>query len=118
MPSTIITDSTKLRIVFQNLVANSLKFKKDNIDPVIHIDYEQDDAYHKFSVSDNGIGIGISHQEKIFKMFTKLHSNDKFDGSGIGLATCMKIVKFLKGDLQVESVEGKGTKFSFTIAKV
>jgi signal transduction histidine kinase len=118
MPSTINTDSTKLKIVFQNLLANALKFRKENVDPEIHIGYDQDDVFHKFSVSDNGIGIEKSHQDNIFKMFTKLHSTDKFDGSGIGLATCMKIVKFLGGDLQVESVEGKGTKFTFLIAKV
>jgi signal transduction histidine kinase len=118
MPSIINTDSTKLKIVFQNLLANALKFRKENVDPEIHVDYDQDDVFHKFSVSDNGIGIEKSHQDNIFKMFTKLHSTDKFDGSGIGLATCMKIVKFLGGDLQVESVEGKGTKFTFLIAKV
>ena len=117
MPKEIMADSIKLKLVFQNLIANALKFIDSGKQPKIIIQYEAEKDYHIFSVKDNGIGIAPEYQEKIFDMFTKLHNSSEYEGSGIGLSTCMKIINLHEGNINVDSQEGIGSTFSFSIAK-
>ncbi len=114
---TIIGFELELRQLFQNLITNALKFSKDNIAPLIEISVEEQLKRWKFSVKDNGIGIPEEHQKKIFGIFAKLHRNSKYEGQGIGLAFCKKIVSLHKGIIGVESKLGVGTTFYFTISK-
>ena len=109
--------SLEIRQLFQNLITNALKFSKENIPPVIEISVEEQPQRWKFAVKDNGIGIPEEHQKKIFGIFAKLHRNSKYEGQGIGLAFCKKIVSLHKGKIGVRSQIDEGTTFYFTISK-
>lgn len=117
IPQGFIGNETKILQLFQNLIANAIKFKKEDKDPIIKISANDKGHYWEFSVSDNGIGIAPNHQEKIFLLFKKLHSKSKYAGTGIGLATCKKIVEQHGGKIWLESELGKGTIFHFTVCK-
>lgn len=106
-----------LRILFQNLIANALKFHKPGIPPEIHISAEQNKTHWLFCVSDNGIGMDNKYQDKIFTIFQRLHTKDAYEGTGIGLAHCKKIVQLHDGKIWFDSKPGEGTKFYFTISK-
>jgi two-component system, sensor histidine kinase len=108
---------TELKLLFQNLISNSIKFRRRGIAPLIRVDVQQRNGYWKFSVHDNGIGIDPSHQDRIFIIFQRLHNRDVYEGSGIGLAHCKKIVELHGGEIWVESAAGKGSTFFFTIAE-
>ncbi|MBQ4804027.1 DUF4154 domain-containing protein [Aquimarina sp. MMG015] len=112
----------ELRLLLQNLVSNGIKFTEEGIIPEIHIEAikkgrkdEPSKKYWQFSVKDNGIGIPKIHQDRIFAIFQRLHSREKYQGTGIGLAHCKKIVESHNGAIWLESTEGKGTTFYFTI---
>lgn len=106
---------TELRLLFQNLISNAIKFSKPNISPVISITAEKKNLYWQFAVTDNGIGIDPKYKEKIFIIFQRLHGKNKYEGTGIGLAHCRKIIKLHNGDIWLESEIGKGSTFYFTI---
>ncbi|HEA20638.1 MAG TPA: GHKL domain-containing protein [Pricia antarctica] len=108
---------TELRQVFQNLMTNAIKFRKEDISPVIKIRYKEVEDFHQFSISDNGIGIASKDTERIFQIFHKLHLNKKYEGYGIGLANTRKIVELHGGTIWVESEIGEGSTFYFTICK-
>jgi PAS domain S-box-containing protein len=116
LPS-IYASGLHLRILFQNLIANSLKFNKPGIPPVIHISVEQNKTHWQFCIKDNGIGMDIKYQDKIFTIFQRLHTKDTYEGTGIGLAHCKKIVQLHDGKIWFESKPGEGTEFYFTISK-
>jgi len=101
--------------LFQNLITNAIKFQKKDNRPVIRIVSRKADSKWQFSVSDNGIGISPIHYGRIFDIFQRLHNNTDYEGNGIGLANCKKIVELHQGEIWVESVLGKGTTFHFTI---
>lgn len=103
--------------LFQNLIGNALKYQKEGEKPLVTILYEDDDIYHKFSVSDNGIGIDAQYYDKIFVIFQRLHGRSQYSGTGIGLALVKKIIDNLHGKIWVESQLGVGTKFNFTFKK-
>ncbi len=112
----------ELRLLFQNLISNGIKFRHQDTVPKIDIlckkkqDQENDSkGFWEFSVQDNGIGIPQNHQERIFAIFQRLHSRDKYEGTGIGLAHCKKIVESHGGKIWLSSTEGKGSIFYFTI---
>ncbi len=113
----IMADTLRLKQLFQNLILNSIKFTKPNTIPVINIDFKDMDDSWLFSVEDNGIGIDLEFKERVFQLFEKLHTTDKFEGTGIGLAICKKIVSRHKGQIWIESEKGNGTTFFFTISK-
>jgi PAS domain S-box-containing protein len=107
-------DYTGLVQVFQNLLGNAIKFKKDG-PPEIHISAERQDQSWVFSVRDNGIGVAPEHAGRIFEVFNRLHSRDEIPGSGVGLAICKRIVEYHEGRIWVESRLGEGSTFRFTI---
>jgi light-regulated signal transduction histidine kinase (bacteriophytochrome) len=110
-------DSTQLRQLFQNLIANALKFHRPDVAPEVQVSAADDDRMWQFSVSDNGIGIEPQYLERIFVLFQRLHSRSDYPGTGIGLAICKKIVERHGGQMQVESEPGHGTTFRFTLPK-
>ncbi len=114
----IIGDKIQLISVFQNLIANALKFIKGK-QPVIHIGVEKNDKEGKdewiFSFQDNGIGIDPKNHDKIFNIFKRLHTKEEFEGAGIGLTSCKKIIERHGGEIWLESEVGKGSTFFFSI---
>jgi PAS domain S-box-containing protein len=107
---------TEFRQLMQNLIINALKFQKKGNRPKLSISADKIDDKWRFSVSDNGIGINSLYFEKIFDIFQRLHNNeDEYEGKGVGLAFCKKIVQLHKGEIWVDSVPGKGSVFYFTI---
>jgi PAS domain S-box-containing protein len=113
LPS-IVCNKTQIRQLFQNIISNAIKFRNENT-PLIDIKCESNNGNWLFSVKDNGIGIDNKHFEKIFVIFQRLHTRDKYPGTGIGLAICKKIVERHGGHIFVESEKGKGSVFYFTI---
>lgn len=107
---------TELKLMFQNLISNSIKFKKTDERPIIEIKGQKENGFYKFSVKDNGIGLEPQHQQRIFIIFQRLHNRSEYEGSGIGLAHCKKIAELHGGQIWVDSVPGEGCTFFFTIA--
>lgn len=102
--------------LLQNLIANAVKFKKENEKIKVEIKANEKPQHWEFLVADNGIGIDSKHQEKIFTIFHRLHKN-KFPGTGLGLANCKKIVEMHNGKIWVDSIVKEGSIFYFTISK-
>jgi len=113
----------EIRLLFQNLINNAIKFSKPDTKPIVTVNFE--DVFDselgtnawKFSVKDNGIGIADKHKEKVFAIFQRLHTREEYEGTGIGLAHCKKIVESHGGNLWFESTLGEGSTFFFTIPK-
>lgn len=103
--------------IFQNLIGNALKYSKENESPRIIIKSEVMEHCYLFSVADNGIGISEEFHEKVFEIFQRLHSRNEYEGTGMGLAIVKKILENLGGKIWLESEEGKGSTFYFTIPK-
>lgn len=97
--------------LFQNLISNAIKFRKEGITPKINIDFIRTDGNIIISVIDNGIGIPQNELENIFGIFNRLHSKDEIAGHGIGLASCKKIVERTQGKIWAESKYGRGSTF-------
>ena len=105
---------TQLTQLLQNLVSNGMKFRGER-DPIVIVDCVKKKNNFVFSIKDNGIGISKENLEAVFEMFRRLNTRDRYEGSGIGLATCKKIVASWGGDIWTESVEGEGSTFLFHI---
>lgn len=107
----------ELRLVFQNLISNAIKFTAPDVVPKIHISASKDESqkFWQFSIADNGIGIPKLYQERIFAIFQRLHNKDKYEGTGIGLAHVKKIIDAHDGSIWLESTEGEGSTFYFTL---
>ncbi len=106
---------TEMRQLFQNLVSNAIKFRKKDSIPKISISAERGDSHWIFKVRDNGIGIAEKHKDRIFGIFQRLHSKKKYEGTGIGLAHCKKIVEIHNGEIWLDSELGEGSTFYFKI---
>ncbi len=117
LPEVIQGDEALLRVVFQNLINNALKFVAPGITPQIHIDYVEDGNFHVFKLKDNGIGIESEYLDKVFLMFERLNASHQYEGSGIGLATCKKIMLMHKGHIQIESEPNVGSVFILSLPK-
>jgi PAS domain S-box-containing protein len=110
-------DSTLLSQIFTNLLENAFKYHKPGVAALVTLDYHLADQYMVIEVQDNGIGIPLEHQEKIFNMFQRLHSEEEYPGTGIGLATVRKSVELLGGSVKVKSNPGQGSTFSIRLPK-
>jgi light-regulated signal transduction histidine kinase (bacteriophytochrome) len=111
----ITGDETQLVQLFQNLIGNSIKYRKLGIAPEVHISAQQEGREWIFSVRDNGIGIEPEYFDKIFLIFQRLHTRENYPGTGIGLALCKRIAERHHGRIWVESVFDHGTTIFFTI---
>jgi light-regulated signal transduction histidine kinase (bacteriophytochrome) len=110
-------DRGELGQLLRNLIGNAIKFRRSE-PPAIEVRGERNGRECVFSVRDNGIGIERSGAERIFGMFARLHPRDRFPGTGIGLATCTRIVQGHGGRIWVESEPGRGSTFFFTLPAV
>ena len=106
---------TELRLLFQNLISNAIKFVAPGTQPKVVIKAKPGNKKHLFIVKDNGVGIAPEHQKEIFKMFKRLHNRSEYQGTGIGLAHCFKVVKNHGGFIWVESEVEAGSSFFFTL---
>lgn len=104
-------DEMQLGRLLQNLVSNGLKFQNKGNQPRIRVDAEREGPWVSLTIQDNGIGIEGEYLDQIFKPFKRLHSVSKYEGSGIGLSVCRKIVERHGGTIAVASVPGEGTRF-------
>lgn len=116
LPSVLLYKSP-LRQVFQNLISNALKYSKQGKAPKIQITAQDKGDEWQFEITDNGIGIHPDYFERIFIIFQRLHNKEDYSGTGMGLAVTKKIIDTLKGKIWVESAEGAGSKFLFTLPK-
>jgi two-component system, chemotaxis family, sensor kinase Cph1 len=112
---TIMADSTQIMQLFQNLLANAIKFQKPGEPPQIHIGVQRQELSWVFSVIDNGIGMEPQFSDRVFVIFQRLHTRDEYPGSGMGLAICKKIVECHRGQIWVDSAPNQGATFQFTI---
>lgn len=110
----VFMGESHLQQVFQNLIGNALKYRSED-PPRIHVSASKRGASWLFSVSDNGIGIDPRYKEKIFGVFKRLHHDQKYGGTGIGLAICQRVVERYGGRIWVESEPGKGATFFFSV---
>jgi PAS domain S-box-containing protein len=115
MPLPLVNaDHTQLVQLFQNLIGNAIKFCQKEI-PRVRIEARRDDAFWRFTITDNGIGIAAEYRERIFVIFQRLHTREAYDGTGLGLAICKRIVQGHGGEIGVDSASGGGSAFWFTI---
>jgi len=114
---TVFGYKAPLRQVFQNLISNSLKYVKPETDARIAVSAKDLGEFWQFSIMDNGIGIDGEYFDKIFIIFQRLHSKQEYSGTGIGLSVAKKIIEKLGGAIWLESTEGLGSTFHFTISK-
>lgn len=111
---TVMANKVQLAQVFQNLIDNAIKFRGER-PPIVHVSAKGRGDEWVFSVSDNGIGFDPAQSQHLFKMFQRLHTHQEYPGTGIGLATCKKIVERHGGRIWVESRPGEGSTFYFTL---
>lgn len=114
---TIHAHKSLISLLWQNIIINGLKYN-DNPNPNIELGVFKEKNNLIFWIQDNGIGIPPQYQEEVFRMFRRLHTSDKYEGTGIGLAFCKRIVDFYGGKIWFESIEECGTTFFFTLPKI
>ncbi|WP_081580343.1 PAS domain S-box protein [Methanobacterium formicicum] len=114
LPKRVMADESQMIVLFQNLVGNAIKYRS-NEEPKIHISAQKEKKFFIFKVKDNGIGMESKYLERIFTIFQRLHTHNEYEGSGIGLSIAQRIVHQHGGEIWVESQQGKGSTFFFTI---
>ncbi len=116
LPSVVVYP-VEIKLLFLNLIDNAIKFRKENINPNINILYKKEEGGLHFMIQDNGIGIDEKYADRIFVIFQKLHGHTDYNGNGVGLAHCKKIVKLHGGNIWVNSEPGIGSTFHFTLGQ-
>jgi len=111
----VMGDPTLLTMVWQNLIGNAVKFRREGVTPRIVVTCNRFDDAWRFSVADNGIGIPQEFADKVFVIFQRLHSRDNYSGTGIGLALCKKIVEHHGGTVWIDTSYTEGARFCFTL---
>jgi len=114
----IVGDTIEVERLFQNLIGNAIKYHAPDRAPVITIDWQDQGKTWQVRVSDNGIGIAAADLERCFGIFQRLVTSVQYEGTGIGLAVCKKIVEHLGGRIWAESVVGEGSRFLISLPKV
>ncbi|WP_010520414.1 ATP-binding protein [Aquimarina agarivorans] len=117
LPKEVLCDQTQIRQLFQNLIANSIKYQRKNEAPYIEIGVREKKEYYEFFIKDNGIGIAKKHYKRIFDVFKRLHLPEEYEGNGIGLANCSRIMTNHHGTIWLTSELNSGTTFYFTLPK-
>ena len=116
---TIDADLVQMRQLFQNVISNSLKYHREGVPPQVTVTCKQtgEDGrkFCEVEFKDNGIGFEMRYADRIFSIFQRLHGNQEFEGTGIGLATCRKIVERHGGLIDVDSVVGEGSTFTIKL---
>ncbi len=107
--------AVEVRLLFQNLLGNALKFTHPDVKPAISIDASRSGRGWQFAVTDNGLGIAPEAREKVFLIFQRLQNRNEYEGTGIGLAHCRKIVEMHGGNIWIEDAPGGGSRFVFTL---
>lgn len=113
----VLADRVQMQSLLQNLIGNALKYRRPDAPPRIHVSAVEEQARWVFRIADNGIGIEPQYFDRIFQVFQRLHTREKFGGTGIGLALCRKIVERHGGTIWLESQPGEGTTFLFSLPK-
>ena len=106
-----------LRHLCKNFINNGIKYHRENVAPIVSIECIEVGDFWQFSISDNGIGINKQYFEKIFVIFQRLNNRQQYSGTGIGLTISKKIIEGMNGKIWLDSEEGVGTTFHFTIPK-
>ena len=114
---TIKAYKVELRLLFQNIISNAIKYRKDDVAPLIKVSADCNQDYHIFSISDNGIGVSELNQKEIFKIFNRVNDDSPHKGDGVGLAHCEKIVRMHEGAITIKSQLGEGSVFTFKLKK-
>jgi len=114
---TILAYRGELRLLFKNLLSNAIKFRHPDRLPIIQIKAEVGETYYTFFVKDNGIGMDEKYTKTVFQLFKKLHNKEDYQGTGIGLAHCKKIVELHEGDIGIKLNNTVGSTFYFTIKR-
>lgn len=116
LPS-ITANTVEMNQLFGNIIGNAVKFRSKTAKPLIRISARPADEMWEFCVADNGIGLEEQYKDKVFVLFERLHSEEEYPGTGIGLTICKKVVQSMGGRIWLESAPGKGTKIFFTLPK-
>jgi light-regulated signal transduction histidine kinase (bacteriophytochrome) len=111
----VLGDASLLVQLFQNLLGNGMKFRRDGVPPEVHVSAERDGGEWQLTCRDNGIGIEPQYAEKIFVIFQRLHSREAYGGTGIGLAMCRKIVEHHGGRMWLDEDATEGATFHWTM---
>jgi light-regulated signal transduction histidine kinase (bacteriophytochrome) len=113
----IKADAGQMRQLLQNLLGNALKFRREGIQPIIriHADCSPQDSECEICINDNGIGFEEKYLERIFKPFHRLHGKDEYEGVGMGLAICSKVIEHHRGTITAKSTPGSGSTFIVTL---
>lgn len=114
----VLGDAGEMARLFQNLIGNALKYRDQSRPSQVVVAYADQGEQWEFSVTDNGIGIPPEHAERVFGIFQRLHARDEYEGTGIGLAICRKVVERQGGRIWFDSLSGGGTAFHFTWPKL
>ena len=111
---TLLVDEGQMVLLFQNLIGNALKFRSES-PPEVHVGARREEGRWVIGVRDNGIGIDSQYFERIFQVFQRLHTREKYPGSGVGLSLCRRVVERHGGRIWVESDVGRGAAFYFSL---
>ena len=114
----IEADPVQMRQLFQNLISNALKYRKEDVAPVVNISSRSgDNGFVTIRIEDNGLGFDEKYKERIFQLFQRLHGRTAYEGTGIGLSICKKIIEHHNGTITVSSTPGVGTSFIVSLPK-